>query len=270
MPDEILPVMPVGRLGKDELKEFVLGLVDGRILTSAQVHDEGLVGMVFMPLLFGAFKLPAEHEHLIPPVLPEPVIDLPVGPDGPLALVLPEKPAPPAPPAVPDHLLRDVDWGRIAPSVLDPYQEELARHEAAVAEWEATVLRDHEEACRNAVLAHEAALAAHEEAVERWKAHVETLRRAHKEAVKAWEAEAKKVDARHREVMATWLRDLGVVWEYYDKAGPRGINGYPCFFSCHLMHREDWERARRAADKEHERRKQIDLDLDVQDETPGG
>lgn len=34
---------------------------------------------------------------------------------------------------------------------------------------------------------------------------------------------------------------LGIVWEWYDKSLPRGINGYPMFMSCRLMSREDWE-----------------------------
>ena len=34
---------------------------------------------------------------------------------------------------------------------------------------------------------------------------------------------------------------LGIVWEYYCKAYPKGVNGYPVFMSCNLMHKEDWE-----------------------------
>lgn len=31
------------------------------------------------------------------------------------------------------------------------------------------------------------------------------------------------------------LKNIGMVYEYLDKAGPRSINGYPMFFSCHLL-----------------------------------
>jgi len=50
------------------------------------------------------------------------------------------------------------------------------------------------------------------------------------------------------------LGKIGVIWEYYSAAGPRGVNGYPTFFSCRLMRVEDWERAVKAIDRELERR----------------
>ena len=33
--------------------------------------------------------------------------------------------------------------------------------------------------------------------------------------------------------------DIGFVYEYYDKAGPRSINGYPIFFSCAFVSKHD-------------------------------
>lgn len=33
--------------------------------------------------------------------------------------------------------------------------------------------------------------------------------------------------------------DIGMIYEYYDKAGPRGINGMPMFFSCRLVNKND-------------------------------
>jgi hypothetical protein len=32
-----------------------------------------------------------------------------------------------------------------------------------------------------------------------------------------------------------------VFYEYIDKAGPRSINGYPCFFSFSFLTREQWD-----------------------------
>ncbi len=32
---------------------------------------------------------------------------------------------------------------------------------------------------------------------------------------------------------------IGALYEYYDKAGPRSINGYPFFFGCRFLHVED-------------------------------
>jgi hypothetical protein len=37
--------------------------------------------------------------------------------------------------------------------------------------------------------------------------------------------------------------EIGTVWEYWDQAGPRGVNGYPMFTSCRFMWKGDWERA---------------------------
>jgi hypothetical protein len=35
------------------------------------------------------------------------------------------------------------------------------------------------------------------------------------------------------------LQDIGLFYEYWDKAGPRSINGYPIFFSCAVLNHED-------------------------------
>lgn len=35
--------------------------------------------------------------------------------------------------------------------------------------------------------------------------------------------------------------NVAEIYEYYSKAGPRGVNGMPCFFSCCLLAREDIE-----------------------------
>ena len=34
--------------------------------------------------------------------------------------------------------------------------------------------------------------------------------------------------------------DISVVYEFLDKAGPRSINGYPCFFSFRCVSKDDW------------------------------
>lgn len=53
------------------------------------------------------------------------------------------------------------------------------------------------------------------------------------------------------------LDNLGAVWEYYDKAGPREMNGFPIFSSVHFINMADWLRIVEAYDKEVERRKNI-------------
>lgn len=34
-------------------------------------------------------------------------------------------------------------------------------------------------------------------------------------------------------------QDIGIAYEYYGKAGPMAINGYPTFFSCSLLGKAD-------------------------------
>ena len=55
------------------------------------------------------------------------------------------------------------------------------------------------------------------------------------------------------------LSQIGCIWEHMHKAAPRSINGKPIFFSLNLLHKDDWERAMVAIEREQERRKNIPL-----------
>lgn len=46
-----------------------------------------------------------------------------------------------------------------------------------------------------------------------------------------------------------YVNSIGLVYEYIDKAGPRSINGYPCFFSMRLLSRADMPRLQEMIDK---------------------
>ena len=35
------------------------------------------------------------------------------------------------------------------------------------------------------------------------------------------------------------VKDIGLIYEYNDQAGPRGINGYPMFMSCRYLSKKD-------------------------------
>ncbi len=52
-------------------------------------------------------------------------------------------------------------------------------------------------------------------------------------------------------------KDTGCIWEYLKDASPRSVNGYPSFFSCHFMNKEDWARAHKGIVAELARRKAI-------------
>lgn len=53
------------------------------------------------------------------------------------------------------------------------------------------------------------------------------------------------------------LQKIGTLYEYYAKALPRTINGYPMFTSCQMVHIEDWVRACDAIQAEQDRRDNI-------------
>lgn len=69
----------------------------------------------------------------------------------------------------------------------------------------------------------------------------------------------------------SYINSIGLIWEYLKQAGPRSINGYPQFFSCRLVHKEDWEKIRKTI-IELDNREKSDveslLDSDGQDSEP--
>lgn len=50
------------------------------------------------------------------------------------------------------------------------------------------------------------------------------------------------------------VKRIGLIWEYMSEAGYRAINGYPTFLSCRIMSKEDWDTARKAIQREMQRR----------------
>jgi hypothetical protein len=55
---------------------------------------------------------------------------------------------------------------------------------------------------------------------------------------------------------------FGTLYEYWDQAGPRSINGQPIFWSHHYMHADDWKRVVPAIQRELKRRKEAtDIEL---------
>jgi len=58
-------------------------------------------------------------------------------------------------------------------------------------------------------------------------------------------------------------KSLAQLWEYYAKAGPRSINGYPMFWSVRMISIADWKRAKPAIDKLMEKRKAEKEELEV-------
>jgi hypothetical protein len=57
-------------------------------------------------------------------------------------------------------------------------------------------------------------------------------------------------------------------YEYYDKAGPRSVNGMPCFFSMCQINKNDWDKVVKYI-KEYEVRVKSFLDKDENKEPEG-
>lgn len=60
------------------------------------------------------------------------------------------------------------------------------------------------------------------------------------------------------EIREEYINNIGMVYEYYDKAGPRSINGYPIFMSMHILSKEDTKRFIEMYQKYEEMRKEFE------------
>jgi hypothetical protein len=251
------PVLQIPRLPREELRQLVLDIADNRCLTAADVPQE-MLGMVFLPVFMGALHPSSE---MLLPRPPNPVLEpIPAEPNLPEMPPVPEEPVPPAPPPYPMEQMELVRWGRLLEAdVLLPYQKMLAQHKILLEKWRQTIFAQYE----NALCQHEAnsqvvqaerarLLLEHELQLEAVRTRNAALEAAHAQELEAWEAEC-------RQAAKLWAADLGTVYEYYDKALPRAINGYPIFASFRILHREDWALVRGAVNRELERRKNDDL-----------
>jgi len=63
----------------------------------------------------------------------------------------------------------------------------------------------------------------------------------------------------HPHIPDSYKDSLGCIYEYNSEAGPRSVNGMPCFFSCRFLNKDQAQRAFAAIEKELERRKEIKI-----------
>ena len=243
-------VLEVPRTPREQLRQFVYDLVDGRVITSEQV-EPSLVGTVFMPIAMGALSPPAVLED-------KPELTLPPQPAPPAPFVEampPEQPAPPEPITVSEKVRLDYEWEAIDKA---DYDEAVARVEAAnaalLSAWEKEALGPWQKEARAIKKRNREGKQAYDKACEdyyarkaAWAQECDRLRAMHDAVLTEWETLRKRV-------LGLWARDLGVVYEHMSEAGPRAINGYPMFMSLRLMHREDWKLAFDAYKKEVARR----------------
>jgi hypothetical protein len=279
---DALPVLPVPRASDDELRKFVLGVADSQIFTSAHLRPgDDVINMVFMPAALGAFSTPEEFNDLMPepPESPGDKPDTPVVtyPEEPESTVVepayPVEPTPPEPKDVPRHILDAVEWGEIDESEVVAYREGEGAFRDRLADWQVKTWQPWKDTCDGLRSKHEADLAAFKDEHNQWEAECARLEAEHTEAlavrqdeIDAWTVadrtyrRERAIHERHiTRARSRYFRDLGILWEWMHKAGPRSVNGYPIFFSLRIMHREDWNRALKAIIREEKRRESIEL-----------
>ena len=259
--------MDIPRLPKESLKEIVREYIAGQVFFSAQVQDPNDIPMVFMPIAMGGFSYP------------EP---MPKGTEKPEAPTRPGRPTPPniEPSQLEIKLLGELQQNAETLDSLGfrlrwetPTEEEESQLEtlratqksllARVKELRETTISDGITLHRQNLANYLVALRAYRAERKAWRAQVATweegevglLNRqaAWKVGQKAW------YDALDQ--------NLGVIYAPMRDASARSINGYPCFFSCAMLHKKDWEIVHKAIDRELERQKDIDLG---DDESPEG
>ena len=227
--------------------------------------------MVFLPLALGALNPPKEAREALDTTLT--ALGLKAG-EKPAAKGIPTVPdlesLPPAPvlivpvPKVPDperirKIKSDIGYQDATEETLAFYLQHVeientqAKHQeeeafsAATRRWDA-ICKEIE--ARNQIAENE-----HKEAVLAWHQANATYAK----DLEAWEILKLKEDSVCLGFYEQFSSSVGCIWEDISKAGPRGINGYPNFFSFHIMSKPDWERAKVAIDRETQRAKEFEV-----------
>jgi hypothetical protein len=250
------PVLPIPRLKEKGLRELVVGITRGTILTSNQV-PESIVNLVFMPVGMGAFKPPPEVvEKLLgssaPPDCLEGEPPKPKHPD------YPEEPSPPPRPVlekVDPDLVSSVEWG-------DEEEGHLEK-----------VMRDLEEENRNLIKSWNEDCINWQSLLDVWKADCERVDEVYARTIQEWkytlsqhEGDIEKREglrqdwiARYNDLFSDWGKDCGPLYGHTKDTWPRSINGYPMFYEVGILHKEDWKRVRKAVEGEWERQQTLSV-----------
>ena len=255
-----MPKLEVSRKTREELKEIVLGICSGEILTFEQVPSE-MRHMVFLPMGMGALSPPSELMPLIPdPPKPQeypPTPNAPTMPPAPTAL---DESTKPVEPPYPTEDMDAVRWGRKREEdVLGPYNERMAIYQTQLAQWEqevkqthAVALEDHARQCAALETQHQDSLKAHARMCAQ-------IKKSNEEQMAAYEAAKAAIKPMADAIVNEWASDLGTIYGRMEHALPRGINGYPMFMRITILHKDDWDIVRPAVNRELERRKNDDL-----------
>lgn len=254
------------KMTADELLQFVHGYMAGHVYLGVDCGSDA--GLVFMPLMFGAFNLPEGTVHPLSLWLPK-AGDEPKCPSRPAATPQPNRPKrgpKPKPPAAltPDpETMRgfdDLSWDD--PDAADAKRAAyLADHANSTkvleSQWQQAV-KDWEDD-----KPYRAKLAAWKEACKAVRDEYALVCKEYDKVVAAWQAdhdrwkrESTLEDIAYTVFNSVRLSDLGDVWAdtTKDKPMPRCINGKPMFGSMRLISKADLAKARKLIDAEFKRR----------------
>jgi len=246
----------IPRMSEQELRKFVLGWISQGLWSTIHCgHNDW--SMCFLSCKMGLMLPYMEEEDPVPPEEPEP----PQEPD----LGSFEEPVAPTPPSLTDpnedsqvlRLRGALEWGDSDSSEIKARLNEISVHNKELQVSFDEKLAGHQKACEDLV-EHKAEL------LQKWKAEKEEW----SETFEAYEVAYGEYEERLEDYKQKWVKsyddqwaDLGIIWEWLDSKNrlARGINGMPMFLSARLMHKEDWERAKKVIDEEHERQQKLDV-----------
>lgn len=246
----VFPKLPV-----EKLREITADILAGNIFTSAQVRDPSVLSMVFMPLMFGAYcyepNMPVEPEPPVAPVQPTPP---PVRefrdrehPELTATLELTKKAL--------EKAEFQFSWGYISEGLLEEKRAEALAAEEAIENLLGPQRRkfeqEVEEEARNYAIAMETYNTA--------KTQYDAAYAAYVVACNTYDSDLRLWSEGETEWNSAREKDFGVFYSYMKDAGPRGINGYPIFYSVGALHADDWKRIYTAVVREQERAKTLDV-----------
>jgi hypothetical protein len=249
------------RMSTEKLKKFVLDYCNENIWTDMDVPPD-MVGMVFLPLLFGGLQIPKETVEKLEPILPPKPGDEPQ---------MPEKPKKPDldsyPPEIPDfkeiipdpnrleQLKSNIGWELTLQETVDEYLKDIQVQNTLEKEKHEQEVENRNEKCRLIDAKWESEMHLWGKACKKYDQQVANLA----QEKETWADTNARRDAVMKGLSKGWTNDFAIIWAYASEAGPRCVNGYPIFMSCRIMGKADWAIAKEAIIKELDRRKNFTL-----------
>ncbi len=253
--------MPVPRMEQADLRKFVLSYCDRHIYTDRDIPKD-MLGTVFMPVLFGALHPKDAAQAALDAVLGEETAPEPY-PDGPVRPIEPTMPTAPVQPewfkddAERERLQHEIRWLRETPETLEAFDAKVESVNAEGKRKYTLALQAWEAECELLKLDYAKALAQHKREQAKWRRGKGKHHRLQEE----WSRTKARKDAIGLGFLEAYTQNLGVIYGDVNSDSTSGwsVNGLPTFFSCRLMHKEDWSRVVDAIKREMDRRETMEV-----------